>query len=79
MGSIILYIISFLYVKYWVTIAYSKGGVWESIEPDGDDVFINLCPVINTFVAFICLFKPASKDIAKRRKEKSKVFFKIKK
>jgi hypothetical protein len=59
---ITIYIISLLYCRYWLKIAYSKEGRWYNLNPSLVDLFIVLMPVYNTVGAIIFLFSNKYKN-----------------
>jgi len=48
-----IYIVSAFAVYRYHKIAYSKGGIWEYLNPSTGDSFIVFTPVINTLAAII--------------------------
>lgn len=75
----LVYLISFLIIHSWLRKAHSKGGRWSNIDPEVSDIFFSLFPVINTFMALVCLFKPHSREGVERREKAASRFFNVKK
>ena len=46
---LVLYIISFCIAYREVRVMYSEGGKWENLSVDGDELFLVIFPILNTF------------------------------
>jgi hypothetical protein len=81
-GLILFYFMCAISMYFYNKIAYSKGGIWENIEPDITDIFIVITPFCN-FLA-VC-YTWLGQSPRKRKKDKvkkvnfAKKFFSIKK
>jgi len=53
---IIIYLISFYFVYWHLKKTYSKYGIFENSNVDFLDIFVNICPVLNTLAFLILLF-----------------------
>lgn len=73
---ILLYVGSAAYVYNWFRIAYSKGGRWEYSSAIPLDIFLTLCPWVNTVVFVMCVLLPPKEGDPVFTVEK---FFRIKK
>lgn len=74
--SILVYLISAIVTWKWFRIAFSPKGIWESLTPSLTEIFIVVCPVLNTINTFIVMFKTPFKE--RSNKDKSS-FFNLKK
>ena len=73
--GVIVYLISVYCTWKWYNIAYSKGGEWDFVEPDGIALIFMFIPLLNTFHIFMWLFDPPRKGMIKFSLYK---FFKVK-
>lgn len=72
---IIIYIISVLLMWLYFHLAYSKNGVFKSIDAECSDLIIVLIPLLNTFgVFYLYLIEPPIEKECNCNK-----FFKVKK
>lgn len=55
--SVVVYVLSILYVRKWIRKAHSKGGKWQMLDITETDVLFTIFPVVNTILAFTMLFK----------------------
>lgn len=53
--AIAVYLLSFFILYFWIRNAHSKGGVCENIELKFLDLFITLCPMLNTTSCIILI------------------------
>ncbi len=54
---IAIYSSSTIYMYNWMSLAFSKGGRWANLEPDGMSLVFTFCPVVNTVSAAVCLLQ----------------------
>lgn len=52
----IIYLVSICLWWWYHHVAYSKGGVYERIQPDSSDVFLTFFPLLNTMLIIIACF-----------------------
>ncbi len=57
---IIIYILSFLRMYFWNRNAHSKGGIFEGLKPDKDDLFFTVVPFVNTCISIIATMDSAT-------------------
>lgn len=68
------YIIPFYLGYKYTQVAHSKGGRWEPLDPDRDDLFFTITPIFNLGFYFLWFIAhPRNKSITLN------MFFKIKK
>lgn len=53
--AIVIYMLSAYYSYNWHRKAYSRGGRWSLLNPQGIEIFFTFMPVVNTIFAFTCL------------------------
>ena len=73
----ISYIISILLYRRWVKIAYSRGGALYGFNLKNIELFLTLCPFINTLCCIMWIVCPPSRDIKEKREQFLHKFFNI--
>jgi hypothetical protein len=73
--SIVIYLLSAYYVWRYLHIAHSKGGRWEMINTDKEDVASVVVPILNTIIAIGLLSEDSP---YKHKQSTNNKFFKIK-
>lgn len=58
---VLIYILSLLYVRYWIKVSHSPNGVYEDSKIDRDDFMLTVIPIINTLMASNLLFQDKRK------------------
>lgn len=74
---IVVYIISFFLYRKWVNIAYGKNGSLRGLTITNSELFLTICPVINTVACIMWIVYPPSKDTKWKKIRFLKKFFNI--
>ena len=59
---VIMYVLPTILVWLYFNKAHSIGGIWESMQSEGIQVFLTLCPVVNIICSLQWLLFPPTKN-----------------
>ena len=78
---ITIYILSFLRVYFWFKNAFSKDGVFDTLEPDNSSFIITILPLVNSLASImVTSFSLTGKErYTKRKPINLSKFFNVKK